>query len=73
MSIFIREIVVRSKSLVINTDSIHCTVFTVIIGELWCAVAKAPEHHRADIGTVLKRVVEKLLGVDDTEGGVEEE
>ena len=33
-------------------------------GELWCAVAKATEHRRADTATVMKRVVERMYNAD---------
>jgi len=30
-------------------------------GELWLSVAKSTQYRRSDIGTILKKVVEKIL------------
>jgi pre-mRNA-processing factor 6 len=30
-------------------------------GELWCAVSKATDYRRSDVGTVLKKVVERMI------------
>lgn len=30
-------------------------------GELWCAVSKSTEYRRADIGTILRKVVERMI------------
>ena len=37
-------------------------------GELWCAVAKSTAYRRADVATVLKRVVERMYSAEAAEG-----